>query len=243
MEELNYFNVTAEDVVHFLKKQFQYRDICRAISSQRLINTVAQSRCLQVSEDEIQQAADTFRHQHSLEQATDTLKWLQEHQVTPDLWEENIHDHLLTQKLSTHLFALEIDRCFAENRANYESAAFYQLVVADKQLAAELFYQIEEAEISFYEAAHLYDIDGQRRQRCGLEGIIPRCKMSPQLAPIIFGAQAQQVTEPLQLEDGYHLIWVEQFLPAALTDEIRQDILQHFFQNWVHSELKHVRHQ
>jgi hypothetical protein len=29
----------------------------------------------------------------------------------------------------------------------------------DRKLAQELFYQLEEQEISFYEAAHLYDID------------------------------------------------------------------------------------
>jgi parvulin-like peptidyl-prolyl isomerase len=243
MEAKNYFDVTAEDVVHFLKKQFQYRDICRAISSQRLIDDVAQARNLQVSAEEIQQAADDFRHANGLEHAADTVNWLQEHQMAPSHWEENIHDNLLMRKLSGHLFAKDIDRIFAENRANYESAVLYQLVVPYEQLASELFYQIEESEISFYEAAHLYDIDVRRRQRCGFEGIIPRWKIEPQISPIVFGAQSQQVTEPFQLEDGYHLIWVEQFLPAELTEEIQQDILNQFFQNWLQSELNHARHR
>jgi parvulin-like peptidyl-prolyl isomerase len=242
MEEKNYFNVAAEDVVHYLKKQFRFQNVHHEISVNRLIHASARTHDLQVSELEIQQEADRFRHKSGLEHATDTMNWLNEQQLTPELWEESIHDRLLSERLSHHLFGKDIERAFAENRANYESVVLYQLVVPYEQLAMELFYQIEESEISFYEAAHLYDVDSQRRRRCGFEGILPRWQIEPSLSSVVFGAQLQQVTEPIRLDDGYHLIWVEEFLEPKLTEEISRGILDQFFQNWLSSELNHARH-
>jgi parvulin-like peptidyl-prolyl isomerase len=242
MEEANYFNIAAEDVVHYLKKRFQYQSICHAISSTQLINATAKGRGLQVSDLDVQQEADRYRHENGLEHAADTIGWLNQQQVTPEEWEEGIRDRLLADQLSDHLFRRDIERVFAENRSNYERVALYQLVVPYEQLAMELFYQIEESEISFYEAAHLYDIDPNRRRQCGFEGILARWQIEPSLSPIIFGAQIQQVTEPIQRDDGYHLIWVEEFLEAILTEAISKEIMDNFFQDWVLSELNHARH-
>jgi parvulin-like peptidyl-prolyl isomerase len=242
MEEANYFNIAAEDVVHYLKKRFQYQGICHGISSTQLINATAKSRGLQVSDIDVQQEADRYRHQNGLEHATDTIAWLNQQQVAPEEWEEGIRDRLLADQLSGHLFGRDIERVFAENRSNYESVILYQIVVPYEQLAMELFYQIEESEISFYEAAHLYDIDAQRRQKCGFEGILARWQIEPSLSSVIFGAQIQQVTQPIQRDDGYHLIWVEEFLEAVLTEAISKEIMDNFFQDWVLSELNHARH-
>jgi parvulin-like peptidyl-prolyl isomerase len=242
MEEKNYFDITADDVVHFLKKQFTYQNTCHSISSARLIQQAALDRGLQLPETDVQQEADRYRHENGLEHAADTINWLNQQQVAPEEWEEGIRDRLLADCLSKHLFSHDIERFFAENRANYETVVLYQLVVPYEQLAMELFYQIEESEISFYEAAHLYDIDVERRQKCGFEGILARWQIEPSLSPVIFGAQTKQVTQPIQRDDGYHLIWVEEFLEAILTETISKEIMDNFFQDWVLSELNHARH-
>jgi parvulin-like peptidyl-prolyl isomerase len=242
MEEANYFNIAAEDVVHCLKKRFQYQGICHDISSTQLINATAKNRGLEVSDMDVQQEADRYRHENGLQHAADTIGWLNQQQVAPEEWEEGIRDRLLANQLSGHLFSRDIERFFAENRSNYESVILYQLVVPYEQLAMELFYQIEESEISFYEAAHLYDIDPNRRRKCGFEGILARWQIEPSLSSVIFGAQIQQVTQPIQRDDGYHLIWVEEFLEAILTEAISKEIMDNFFQDWVQSELNHARH-
>jgi parvulin-like peptidyl-prolyl isomerase len=236
------FDVTAEDLAHSLKKQFQYQSTYQSVTANRLIKQAAFDQGLQVSDLEIQMEADRYRHENGLENAADTINWLNQQQVAPEEWEEGIRDRLLADGLSKHLFSSDIDRMFAESRANYESVALYQLVVPYEKLAMELFYQIEESEISFYEAAHLYDLDSDRRRKCGFEGVLARWQIEPSLSSVIFGAQVQQVTEPIQRDDGYHLIWVEEFLEAALTETIRKQIMDNLFQDWVLSELNHARH-
>jgi parvulin-like peptidyl-prolyl isomerase len=236
------FDVTAGDLADCLKKKFQYQSTCQAVNANRLIRQAAADRGLQVSDLQIQMEADRYRHENGLEHSSDTLNWLNQEQVTPEEWEEGIRDHLLADCLAKHLFGFDIDRMFAESRSNYESVVLYQLVVPYEKLAMELFYQIEESEISFYEAAHLYDLDSDRRRKCGFEGVLARWQIEPSLSSVIFGAQVQQVTEPIRRDDGYHLIWVEEFLEAAMTETIRKQIMDNLFQDWVLSEMNHARH-
>jgi parvulin-like peptidyl-prolyl isomerase len=112
-----------------------------------------------------------------------------------------------------------------------------------EQVAQELFYQIEESEISFYEAAHLYDVDDRRRYVCGYEGKVNRWSLSPEIAAAIFSANIGQVVGPLKTEQGYHLFWAEEFIPATLTPEHRQEIQHKLFQDWLNQELNYLLNQ
>ncbi|WP_235107293.1 hypothetical protein [Acaryochloris sp. 'Moss Beach'] len=61
--------------------------------------------------------------------------------------------------MATYLFEEKVESYFAERRLNFDRFVIYQISVDCQKFAQELFYQIEEEEISFYEAAHLYDLD------------------------------------------------------------------------------------
>jgi hypothetical protein len=234
--------ISPEDVVHFLKTTLQYQQISHQICCQRITRQIAEQRDLIIPTEVVQQQADRFRHANEMEKASDTLAWLQQQQVTPNEWEEGIRDQLLTQKLAETLFEADVNRVFAENRINYDRVLLYQLVVPYEQIAQELFYQIEESEISFYEAAHLYDIDPLRRQRCGFEGMFYRWKLHPSFVAPIFSVPAKRVIPPLHTDAGYHLLWVEEFLPAELTPEVHSEILQQLFQQWLNNELTYLKH-
>ncbi len=239
---MEYMNVSPEDFVRYIRKQFQYREITQAILQQRLIRMTATERKLTVSEQAIQMEADQFRHAHNLENAADTQAWLDREQVDAALWEESINDQLIATKLSEHLFAADIERVFWDHRLTYDRVVLYQIIVSYPPIATELFYQITEGEISFYEAAHLYDVDLRRQQRCGFEGVLERRQLDPVMAPAIFGAHPQQVTAPIASPAGNHLFWIEEFIPAELTPAIRQEIMQQMFQTWLHNELMYQRH-
>lgn len=231
-----------DEIVQFLKQTVQYRQVCRTILSQRIVERAAQERGVTVSSEEIQQEADAFRRQNRLERAQDTLAWLNDQQITPEDWEAGIHDRLLSQKLMETLFGAEIEKFFAENRLNFDRVSFYQIVMSDDKLAQEVFYQIEEAEISFYEAARVYDLDEQRRYRCGYEGLVYRWALKPEIAAVVFAASPGQVTEPITTEQGHHLLMIDQFVPAELTTELRQELLNKLFQEWIEGEMSYLLH-
>ncbi|WP_446877503.1 peptidylprolyl isomerase [Phormidesmis sp. 146-33] len=204
---------------------------------------MAQERGIIITSEEIQAEADRQRRENRLERAIDTLNWLREQLISAEDWETGICNQQLSQKLAESLFHSEAERFFAQNRLDFEQVALYQIIVPYHTLAQELFYQIEEAEISFYEAAHLYDIDEQRRRQCGFEGVLYRGNLQPELAAVVFGANAGEVVRPVQTDRGYHLLMVEEFVSAQLTPETHQEIVQRLFQEWLESELSYLHNQ
>ncbi|GAP99361.1 peptidylprolyl isomerase [Leptolyngbya sp. NIES-2104] len=232
--------ITPDDFVIQLKKNLQFRSVFEQILFQQIVDRVAEDRSLTITPDEIQAEADQFRATRRLERAADTYRWLEEERITAEEWETGIRDRLLTNKVKEALFGAEVERIFTENRVNFDQAVIYQTVVPYGQLAQELFYQIEEREISFFEAAHLYDIDAKRRHHCGFEGKLYRWSLHPEMAAVVFGASSGELLRPLQMGEHHHLILVEELIMAELSDEIQSEILDQLFQEWLRDELKDV---
>jgi parvulin-like peptidyl-prolyl isomerase len=235
--------VNADDIVAFLKQQTQYQAVFEQVLYQRLIDWYAHDRGIQVTSEETQIAGNQFRQAHNLEKAEDTLAWLAIQKITPEDWEQGLHHNLLTQKLAQHLFHDQIEKYFAENRLNYDRVILYEILLPDVAFAEELFYQIDENEISVYEAAHLYDRRPDSRYRCGFVGHVCRWDVAARFSAEIFAAQPQQVLPPMQSDAGYHLFWVEDVLPAQLTPELAQIILRQLLQEWLDRELTYFKHQ
>lgn len=235
-------SIELEEIVNFLKHEVHLREICQRIIYRQIVERAAQERGIEVTADQVQQEADRQRYQRRLESAAATYSWLTEQLITPDDWEEGIRQHLLTHKLAEHLFGNEVEKYFFEHRLDFEQVSLYKVRVPYRQLSQELLYQIEEGEISFYEAAHLYDVDEQRRLQCGYEGRLYRWSLNPELAAILFSARLGEIIGPLETEQNYELLMVEEFVTAELNDKNRQEIIDRMFKEWIESEFNHFLH-
>ncbi|MEG3439526.1 peptidylprolyl isomerase [Pannus brasiliensis CCIBt3594] len=231
-----------EEIVAFLKEDLRIKEIYRNMVFQKIIDRVARERNVTVTPREIQGHADNFRHEQRLEKADDTFAWLADQMITPEEWEAGIEHQLLRKKLAESLFGREVEKFFAQNKLDYDRVSFYQIIVPYEKLAWEIFYQIEEEEIGFFLAAHLYDIDENRRARCGYEGKLYRWGIHPELATRIFAANPREVICPFHTEQGYHILMVEEFLEAKLTSEIHDEILEKMFQEWLENEFNYTIH-
>jgi parvulin-like peptidyl-prolyl isomerase len=231
--------VQSDEVVGFLKKTLQYRVAKQSILTLKLTAQAAQAQDIGVNDDDVQAEAERQRRELRLEKASDTLTWLAEQQITPVEWEQGIRDQILGRRLAEAMFGQDVERFFGEHRLDYDRVVLYQIIVPYQQVAQELFYQIAEAEISFYEAAHLYHVDEDARRRCGFEGVLQRWALQPNLAAAVFGVPIGQIARPVQTDQGYHLLRVEELIPASLTPEIRQEILDNKFQEWLRNELNY----
>ena len=229
-----------EEIINCLKTETQLKEVCTKILSQRIIEKVAQQKDISVNTEEIEIEANRQRREKRLEKASDTLRWLEQQMLTPLDWEVGIRNRLLKQKLALKLFGKEVEQFFIQNRSEFEQVVLYQFVVSGEKLAQELYYQIEESEISFYQAARLHDIDENRRYKCGYEGKVYRWAVIPQIAPLVFNASPQQLVGPIKTENGYHLFMVEDYIPAELTPKRYQEILDNMFEQWLDTELDYT---
>lgn len=228
--------ISEEEIVKALKYNFQLKDICNQIIYQDKIQQIASKLDIIITPQEIQIEADQRRYRQRLIHIQDTLDWLNNALMSPEDWETSIHCYLLTKKLAEKLFKNQVEQYFQNNIREFEQIVLYQIVVPYELLAQEIFYQIEEAEMSFYEAAHLYDIDENRRRTCGYEGIVYRRNLHPDLANVAFSAKVGEVMTPICLQQTSHILLVEDFIPAELTTARYEEILNHLLQSWLESD-------
>lgn len=237
-------SIEPEEIINFLKQNVQIKDVCRQIVCRQIIRRSAQECGVDVTPEEIQAEGDRIRYESRLESASATFSWLADQLISPDDWETGIRDRLLAKKLAEHLCGNQVETYFAQHCIDFDQVQLYRIVVPYEPLAQELLYRIEENEISFFEAAHLYDIDERRRLQSGYDGTIRRWNFEPDIAAQIFGARPDEVIGPTQSEQGYNLLMVENMIQAELTPEIYQEILDMLFKEWLESELNYlINHQ
>ncbi|MBE9013752.1 peptidylprolyl isomerase [Pseudanabaenaceae cyanobacterium LEGE 13415] len=194
-----------------------------------------------ITSAEIEAEIARFRHDKQLIAPTEWAIWLDEQLTTRQDFEANVQLRLLAKKLAHALFDSEVDRLFTENPAAFEQVLLYRIAVPYERLAQELFYRIEESEISFYEAARLYDVDEQRRLHCGYEGKRFRRDFNPEVARLIFDGNVSEgsIVGPIQSSDStYDLLLVEQFTPAELSSVVQAELLTQKFQDWLDRQIR-----
>ncbi len=237
MHDLTKIVIEPEEIVNFLKSEINFKEVYQNILFQRVIRDAAQERGITVTTAEIEAEANRQRREKRLEKAADTVAWLADQLISPFDWETGIRDRLLAQKLTDELFSQEVEKFFIQNRLEFEQVSLYQMLVNSEKIAQELYYQIAEGEITFYEAAHFYDVDIHRQKKCGYEGKIYRFALQPDIAAILFSTPPQQLIGPVKSQQGYHLFIVEEFHPAVLTPQRYQEIINNMFKHWLAREL------
>ena len=244
MEAINFRGITisSNEITAFLKQKMIYREICSQIVYGKIIDRVATERNIIVTAREIERKAEEVRRAKQIETTSETIEWLKNELLDTDEWEEALAKELLAQKLARELFAQEAESYFVRHRLDFDEFILYQLVVPYLRLARELFYQIEEEEISFYRAVHLYDIDEQRRYVCGYEGKVHRRDYPADLAAEIFKSPISvgQLIGPIHSEQGCHLFKIESYTPAQLSSEVHQEIIYRLFQQWLVGEFSYL---
>lgn len=240
MKDVSQPLIEANEIIQLLKQELQLKPFCQKLLQKKVIDKAAREQGLTVTPEEIQVVGDQLRREKRLEKAADTIAWLADQMVSVEDLEAGICDRLLTQKLAEHLFSKEVEKNFVQNKLQFDQIILYQIIVTNLQLAREIFYQIQEGEISFFDAAHLYDIDENRRHLCGCEGKVYRWGLKPDIAVAVFSAKPGEVIRPIETERGYNLFLVEKFLPAELTPERYQEILHNMFNEWLANEVNYL---
>jgi parvulin-like peptidyl-prolyl isomerase len=237
-------NSPQKKMTDYLAQELWLRRVCYRPLCRNIIQATAQEQDVAVTPSELQAEAERMQRQFALEgleTATQVMQWLYEQFTLADHWEDNLNTYLLLDKLADQLFGGDVKQEFSRQRQHYLQAELYRIVVPYARIAQELVYRIGESEISFFEAAHLYDIDARRRLHCGYEGRVARWQLQPELSTRLFNARLQTVLGPVKSERGYELLWVDELIEPELTEAVYTEIRDRMFQEWLEAELKKLQ--
>ena len=164
-----------------------------------------------------------------------TLNWLEKYYLSVTEFEELIKNTLLAQKLAEHLFKDRTEAYFYAHRLDYYQAVIYEIVLSDFDLAMELFYGIQEQELSFWDLAHQYIHDPELRRCGGYRGQKSREQLQPEIAAAVFSPDNHlpQVLKPIAIAKKTHLIYVEEIIQPTLDRSLRETIVEQLFENWL----------
>jgi len=232
--------ITSEDILQQVKLSYQIPSIVEEIVTHKIIASAADEAGIKVETEELQKAADSIRLMGKLKSADDTWAWLQKHGLSLDDFEKVIYNNVISGKLAQHLFADKVEPFFVEHHLDYAGVVMYEVVLDDEDLAMELFYGIQEGEMSFYEVAHQYIQDTELRRKGGYRGIVRRKELKPEISAAVFAATPPQVLKPIVTSKGINLIFVEELIQPQLDNALRQKIHSDLFSEWLKQQIMEV---
>jgi parvulin-like peptidyl-prolyl isomerase len=232
--------ITSENILHQVKLSCKIPSVIEEIITRKIIADAAAEAGIKVETEELQKAADNIRIMGKLKSADDTWAWLQKHGLSLDDFEELIYNNVISGKLAQHLFADKVKPFFVENQLDYAGVVMYEVVLDDEDLAMELFYGIQEGEMSFYEVAHQYIQDTELRRKGGYQGIVRRKELKPEISAAVFAAKPPQVLKPIVTSSGVNLILVEEIIQPELDEKLRYQIISDLFTRWLKQQLEKV---
>src|SRR4028118_79394 len=232
--------ISAQDILHQVKLSCQIPSIVEQIVTRKVVMDAAAEAGIKVEDEELQQAADNIRLISKLKTADETWEWLNKNCLSLDDFEEMVYTNVISGKLAQHLFGDKIEPWFVEHQLDYAGAVIYEVVLDDEDLAMELFYALQEGEMSFFEIAQQYIQDTELRRRGGYRGVVRRKEMKPEISAAVFAAKASQILKPIVGAKGVYLIWVEEVIKPQLEDKLRYQIISDLFQGWVKQRVEEV---
>jgi len=232
--------ITSENILHQVKLSCKIPSVIEEIVTRKIIASAAAEVGIKVEIEELQKAADNIRLMGNLKSADDTWAWLQKHGLSLDDFEELIYNNVISGKLAQHLFADKVEPFFLEHQLDYAGVVMYEVVLDDEDLAMELFYGIQEGEMSFYEVAHQYIQDTELRRKGGYRGIVSRKELKPEISAAVFAAKPPQVLKPIVTSSGVNLVFVEEIIQPQLDKTLAYKIGADLFSEWVKQQTEQV---
>lgn len=188
------------------------------------------------SEQELQQLAE--RLGASDVDVLDT--WRRSHGLNLEVIEYASTFSARLQVASEQVWGPDVPGWFLERRSSLDQATLSLVRFEDADLAQELYFQMEEGELTFSELLERYSQDPGQPPRC-LVGPLPLEKLHPLLARIAERHPPGSLIAPIHLNDHVHLIRVERLEKASLDASTRQRLLLELRQIWLKEQLATVQ--
>jgi len=230
--------ITSEDILNQVKLSCKIPEIIEDIITIKIIKDAVEKAGIQVETEELQQTADQIRLAQKLNNADDTWAWLEKHSLSLDNFEELVYNTVISGKLAAHLFGDKVEQYFFEHQLDYATVLLYEVILDDEDLSLELFYAIQEGEISFYEVAHKYIEDKELRRKLGYRGKLYRKDLKPEISAAVFAAKPPQLLKPIVTSKGIHLILVEEIIQPELDNKLSRQILTDLFTAWLKLQIE-----
>lgn len=226
---------TDEQILGYLRQSCKIAEIAAQTEQAALILSLCEQLDITVSEDELQAAGDTFRQEHKLLSASETLAWFARQRVTVEDWSEGIRVSLLLQKLKERLFGEMINTQYLTDRNIFQQIALSQILVLDLIEAMRITQALREDKATFCRLALEHSKGRQSKDNGGFVGVRFLAELMPELSQALAEAKEGEVIGPVQTKLGYHILQIEKRFEPDFR-EVREQVLEFMFNTWLKNQ-------
>ena len=188
---------------------------------------------IRATTDELETAATSFRRERGLLKAADMHRWLADHGWTADDWQAYLEESVEERLLRNAVIRDRINPYFLEHSSEYEAVTFSQIKVADAPTGEALWQRLHEGSAEFHDLARRYSIELLTRPMGGYVPAATRRDIAPAVAAAVFAVPVGELVGPIEVEDGWLLVTVEEHFPARLTPGLYEEIGAQLFAAWL----------
>jgi parvulin-like peptidyl-prolyl isomerase len=226
-------SVTPEEILKFLALNGQSSSLLAEIIKNKEVLKKAKELNIEVSDDELQKFADSYRAAHGLYTSEETVAFLENNGLTEEDFEQFCEQNLLISAVKDKLADKnKINENFVNNRSAYDRVRISMIVVADENLANEIFMEITEEDADFHALARKHSLDEMTKFAGGYIGWITRQALPPESSAKVFNAEAGEVLGPFPVEKNFQLIFLEEVKRAEMSENLKEVIKDRIFDEW-----------
>lgn len=147
-----------------------------------------------------------------------------------------LREHKL-EKYKQATWGGRVESHFLQNKRQFDLVVYYLISSKDAEVAQEIYFRIQEGEMSFTQLAKQYS-EGAEAEMGGLVGPIELRNVNPKLAQILSTSQLGRLNLPTRIGDWWVIIRLEKYLSAKLDEAMQQRIIDAMFREWLNTELQ-----
>lgn len=232
--------ISAAQILRYLQATRKLDAFIGDIVRQFVIERELQSQTeLTVSAPAIEQAIVDFRLQHQLTDPNQFQEWLGSNGLTYEAFHNQVSFSFKLRKLKEDVTLPKLQEYFIERKMFLDRVVLSRIIVEDKELADELYSQLQEG-ASFEQLAREYSITDDKIMN-GMVGPVSRGTMPDMLRSAVDLAKTGDVVGPLGLEERWGLFRVEESLPASLDDpQVKQGLQDELFEQWLAEKMQRL---
>jgi putative peptide maturation system protein len=196
-----------------------------------LIQEELERNPIELSDDELQAAIDSFRRARRLHKAEDTHRWMQRRGVTYQELERIVTSEATIRKLRDNLVASRVADYFEAHSRSFDTAHFVHVAMRHEASAQELVEQLRGGAIDFLETAQ--NLFVAKQSTAPVFRTVQRRDTPEQFRAELFQSAPGSVLGPVRDEDGYALVRLLSVDKAKLDDHTQNAIKKILFEDWL----------
>lgn len=227
--------ISLQDALH-CHKLGRCSDFLQAAIESAVIEQAAQHDGITISEHEIDATAAEFCRRNGIHSDVARRAWLEGQGLTELDFRRLVRHEVLAAKVKDHVTAGQVERFFAERKADFDYAVVSHIMVDDPSLAELIRRQADNREADFRMLAIRHNTDPATAESAGFLGPVVRSQLDPAMQQAVFAATPGQVVGPVRTRLGWHVVKVWSVSNASLEGETRETVADIVFDAWLAKE-------